>query len=187
VSGRDTTTAAQRVDRLEQTVANQGQAMTETTLYGYGEIAYSRPIHSSSDTQADLARAVLGWAHRFDERTRMAAELEVEHAVASAEDKGEVEIEQFYAERQFTDRLGGRAGLFLVPIGFLNEHHEPTQYYGVFRNFVETSIIPTTWREGGLAVYGGSEFGLKWNVGVTTASICRNGSDLAGRQGIAAR
>ena len=162
------TELAQRVDRLEQTVANQSQAMSETTLFGYGEVAYSRPIHNSSDTQADLARAVLGWAHRFDERTRMAAELEVEHAVASSTDKGEVEIEQFYAERQFTGALGGRAGLFLIPIGFLNEHHEPTQYYGVFRNFVETSIIPTTWREGGLAVYGGTEFGLKWNFGVTT-------------------
>ncbi len=159
---------AARVDRLEQTVATQGQAISETTLYGYGEIAYSRPTHSSSDTQADLARAVLGWTHRFDERTRMTAELEVEHAVSSADDKGEVEIEQFFAERQFTDRIGGRAGLFLIPIGFVNEHHEPTQYYGVFRNFVETSIIPTTWREGGLAVYGGTTFGLKWNVGVTT-------------------
>ena len=162
------TELTQRVDRLEQTVANQAQTISETTFFGYGEIAYSRPIHNSSDTQADLARAVLGWAHRFDERTRMAAELEVEHAVASATDKGEVEIEQFYAERQFTDKLGGRAGLFLVPIGFLNEHHEPTQYYGVFRNFVETSIIPTTWREGGLAVYGDAFEGLKWNFGVTT-------------------
>jgi len=162
------TELAQRVDRLEQTVSNQAQTISETTFFGYGEIAYSRPIHDSSDTQADLARAVLGWAHRFDERTRMAAELEVEHAVASATDKGEVEIEQFYAERQFTDKLGGRAGLFLIPIGFLNEHHEPTQYYGVFRNFVETSIIPTTWREGGLAVYGDAFEGLKWNVGVTT-------------------
>ena len=62
----------------------------------------------------------------------------------------------------------GAPGLFLIPIGFLNEHHEPTQYYSVFRNFVETSIIPTTWREGGLAVYGGTESGLKWNVGLTT-------------------
>lgn len=159
---------AARVDRLEQTVETQAAAASETTLFGYGEIAYGRQAHSPHDAQADMARAVLGWSHRFDDRTRMAAELEVEHAVASADDKGEVEIEQFYAERQFTDRIGGRAGLFLIPIGFLNEHHEPTQYYGVFRNFVEMSIIPTTWREGGLAVYGGTDFGLAWNVGVTT-------------------
>jgi hypothetical protein len=98
----------------------------------------------------------------------MAAELEVEHAIASADDSGEVEIEQFYVERQFTDRVGGRAGLMLIPIGLLNEHHEPTQYYSVFRNVVETAIIPTTWREGGLAVYGGTASGLQWNVGMTT-------------------
>jgi hypothetical protein len=159
---------AARVGRLEQTVETQAAAASETTLFGYGEIAYNRPTHSSSDTQADMARAVLGWAHRFDDRTRMAAELEVEHAVASSDDKGEVEIEQFYAERDFTKNFGGRAGLVLIPIGFINEHHEPTQYYSVFRNFVETSIIPTTWREGALALYGTTDYGLKWGVGLTT-------------------
>ncbi|NDP41493.1 MAG: hypothetical protein GZ089_02040 [Aromatoleum sp.] len=159
---------AARVDRLEQTVSTQAEASSATTLFGYGEIAVNRPTHTPNQTQADLARAVLGWAHRFDDRTRMAVELEVEHAVASAADKGEVEIEQFYVERQFTDRVGGRAGLMLVPIGLLNEHHEPTQYYSVYRNLVETAIIPTTWREGGLALYGGTESGLHWNVGLTT-------------------
>ena len=162
------TDIAARVDRLEQTVATQAEASSETTLFGYGEITYNRPTHAANQTQADLARAVLGWSHRFDERTRMAAEFEVEHAVASADDSGEAEIEQFYVERQFTDRVGGRAGLMLVPIGLLNEHHEPTQYYSVFRNLVETAIIPTTWREGGLALYGGTDSGLHWNVGVTT-------------------
>ena len=159
---------AARVDRLEQSVAAQAEASSETTLFGYGEIAYSKPTHAPHDAQADLARAVLGWSHRFDERTRMAAELEVEHAVASAHDKGEVEIEQIYAERQFTDTIGGRAGLMLIPIGLTNEHHEPTQYYSVYRNLVETAIIPTTWREGGVALYGGTESGLHWNVGITT-------------------
>jgi hypothetical protein len=159
---------AARVDRLEQTVSAQAEEQSATSFWGYGEIAYAQPAHHSNQAQADLARGVLGWGHRFDDRTRMAAELEVEHAVASSTDKGEVEFEQFYAERDFTDRVGGRAGLFLIPIGFINEHHEPTQYYSVFRNFVETSIIPTTWREGGLAVYGGTESGLKWNVGLTT-------------------
>jgi Phosphate-selective porin O and P len=157
-----------RVDRLEQTVSAQAEEQSATTLWGYGEIGYARFSHDSSQTQADLARAVLGWGHRFDDRTRMAAELEVEHAVASATDKGEVEIEQFYAERDFTKQIGGRAGLFLIPIGFINEHHEPTQYYSVFRNFVETAIIPTTWREGGAAIYGGADSGFKWNVGLTT-------------------
>jgi hypothetical protein len=158
----------ERVDRLEQTVAAQAETNSETGLFGYGEISYNHPTHSSNQTQADLARAVLGWTHRFDDRTRMAAEFEVEHAVASSDDAGEAEIEQFYVERQFTDHVGGRAGLMLVPIGLLNEHHEPTQYYGVFRNTVETAIIPTTWREGGVSVYGGTDSGFHWNLGLTT-------------------
>jgi hypothetical protein len=61
-----------------------------------------------------------------------------------------------------------RAGLFLMPFGFLNEHHEPTNFYGVQRNFVETLIIPSTWREGGLNLHGDTPFGLGWNVGLTT-------------------
>jgi len=164
---------AARVDRLEQSVAAQAETSSETGFFGYGEVTYNQPTHSAGQTQADLARAVLGWTHRFDDRTRMAAEFEVEHAVSSSDDAGEAEIEQFYVERQFTDHVGGRAGLMLVPIGLTNEHHEPTQYYSVFRNLVETAIIPTTWREGGLAVYGGTDSGFHWNVGLTT------GFDLA--------
>jgi hypothetical protein len=33
---------------------------------------------------------------------------------------------------------------------------------------VETAIIPTTWREGGIALLGGTPSGFNWNVGVTT-------------------
>jgi hypothetical protein len=55
-----------------------------------------------------------------------------------------------------------------MPVGLLNENHEPTRYYGVFRNFVETAIIPTTWREGGVAVQGNTQGGLRWDLGITT-------------------
>ncbi len=41
-----------------------------------------------------------------------------------------------------------------MPFGFLNENHEPTNFYGVQRNFVETLIIPSTWREGGFNLHG---------------------------------
>ncbi|HEY5310311.1 MAG TPA: hypothetical protein VIK97_17485, partial [Casimicrobiaceae bacterium] len=110
----------------------------------------------------------IGIGHRFDDRTRFVAEFEWEHAVTSADDQGESEVEQFYIERSFTPQLAGRAGLFLIPSGLLNTAHEPTQYFGVTRNFVETAIIPTTWREGGLGVTGVTDFDLTWDVGVTT-------------------
>ncbi len=135
---------------------------------GYGELNYSRPIDNGSATTADLGRFVLGVSYRFDEKTRLVGEVEVEHAVSSATDPGEVEIEQAYVERQVSDSMFAKAGLFLMPIGLLNENHEPTHYYGVFRNAVETQIIPTTWREGGVTLQGNTTGGLRWDVGITT-------------------
>jgi hypothetical protein len=55
-----------------------------------------------------------------------------------------------------------------MPFGFLNEHHEPTQFYGVQRNFVETLVIPSTWREGGVGFNGATRSGVGWNAGLTT-------------------
>jgi hypothetical protein len=139
-----------------------------TTFFGYGELNYENYPRNRSQTQADLARAVIGIGHRFDDKTRFVAEFEWEHAVTSADDAGESEVEQFYIERSFTPQIAGRAGLFLIPSGLLNTAHEPTQYFGVTRNFIETSIIPTTWREGGLGVTGITDFDLTWDAGITT-------------------
>jgi len=111
---------------------------------------------------------VFGIGYRFDDRTVFNSEFEVEHAVASAGDQGEFEVEQFYVDHQLTDWAGVKAGLYLMPFGLLNEHHEPTNYYGVQRNFVETLIIPSTWREGGIGLHGSTPLGLTWDVGVTT-------------------
>jgi Phosphate-selective porin O and P len=137
-------------------------------LWGYGEIYYSRQSRDAARTTADLARAVFGIGYRFDDRTEFNSEYEVEHAVASAADVGEFEVEQFYVDRQLIDKATLRAGLFLMPFGFINEHHEPTNFYGMQRNFVETLIIPSTWREGGLSFHGDFDFGIAWSAGVTT-------------------
>ena len=139
-----------------------------TVLSSYGEINYNRPTHAKQDTQADLRRFVLGYQHRFDEKTKVVAELEVEHAVSSAGDPGEVALEQAYVERQLTRTVAARAGLFLMPVGLLNENHEPTAYYGVERNFVETAIIPSTWREGGFQLVGSFDNGVTVQGGVST-------------------
>jgi hypothetical protein len=136
--------------------------------FGYGELNYSRPTGDASAATADIARFVLGASYAFDDRTRFVSELELEHAVSSADDPGEVEVEQAYIERRLSEQVFARAGLFLIPVGMLNENHEPTRYYGVFRNFVETAIIPTTWREGGFAVQGNTSGGLRWDAGIST-------------------
>ena len=139
-----------------------------TTFWGYGQLDYTRPAGHPHDTQADLTRAVIGFNHVFDESTRVYGEIEWEHAIASADDAGETEIEQLYIEHALAPAYGVRAGLMLVPLGLLNEHHEPSHFYGVERNFVETAIIPSTWREGGVALYGNTDAGLGWNVGIGT-------------------
>jgi hypothetical protein len=139
-----------------------------TAITGYGEINLNRPS-SSADARIDLRRFVLGFQHRFGERTRLVTEVEVEHAVASREDDGEIEIEQAYVEHQLGAVWSGRVGLVLMPAGLLNENHEPTAYYGVERSFVETAIIPTTWREGAVELVATFESGLTLQAGVSTS------------------
>ncbi|WP_043422003.1 hypothetical protein [Cupriavidus basilensis] len=151
-----------------QQVAAKPSALDNLSVFGYGEINYSRPSRNTNDTRADIGRAVFGFGYRFDEKTRFASEFEVEHAIASSSDRGEFEVEQFYVDHMFTNKVGMTAGVFLMPVGLINEHHEPTAYYGVYRNFIETLIIPSTWREGGFALHGNTDFGLDWNVGLTT-------------------
>ena len=138
------------------------------SLWGYGEMYYTHPTRDGNKAQADLARAVLGLGYSFDERTEFNSEYEVEHAVASASDVGEFEVEQFYVDRRLSEAVSARGGLFLLPFGLLNEHHEPTRFYGVQRNFVETLIIPSTWREGGFNLHGDTSAGFGWNLGLTT-------------------
>jgi hypothetical protein len=145
-----------------------GSAGNGLRLWGYGEIYYTHPTREPEQAQFDLARAVFGIGYAFDERTEFNSEYEVEHAVSSAKDVGEFEVEQFYVDRRLNDAVAVRAGLFLMPFGFINEHHEPTNFYGVQRNFVETLIIPSTWREGGFNLHGDSAAGFSWNVGLTT-------------------
>ncbi len=137
-----------------------------TVISSYGELNY---LNSKGATATgDVARFVIGLQHRFDDKTKMASELEVEHTVVSSSDQGEIEVEQLYVEHRLNDTYGLRGGLLLMPIGLLNNNHEPTAYYGVERNFVETAIIPSTWREGGVQLFGEHGNGVSWSAGLST-------------------
>ncbi len=139
-----------------------------TTVSGYGEFNYNNYKSDTRPTQADLRRFVVGFHHRFDERLTFHSEVEFEHAVASKDDEGEAEIEQAWVNYKFSDAVNVKGGLFLIPLGILNETHEPPTYYGVERNEVETRIIPTTWRELGVGMHGLVAGGLRYDVGITT-------------------
>ena len=144
------------------------EALSGVSLFGYGELNMSRPRGNTAGAVATARRGVLGFAYRFNDRTRMAAELEIENAVVSASDQGEVAFEQLYIEHDIHERVSAKVGLFLLPVGYMNETHEPTRYFGVHRNLVETAIIPSTWRELGVGLRGTRESGLRWDAGVVT-------------------
>src|SRR4029077_16904540 len=147
---------------------SSGLANGGTNIVGYGEVGYSK-FRQSGNATADLQRFVFGFNHRFDERLTLHSEGEVEHAVVSKRDEGEAEIEQAWVNYKMSDAVNFKGGLFLIPLGILNETHEPPTYYGVERTEVETRIIPPTWRELGVGVHGplgGS--GLRDDVGLTT-------------------
>jgi hypothetical protein len=161
------------VERLKSEVSRRdtapAQAEEATSIFGYGEFNYNRFRDDDHASKADLRRFVLGFGHRFNDRLMFNSEVEVEHAVSSAEDSGEVEIEQAYLDYRFSDAVNVKGGLFLIPLGILNQTHEPPTYFGVERNDVETRIIPTTWRELGVGVHGmlGSS-GFGYDAGLTT-------------------
>jgi len=130
-----------------------------TALSGYMDFHFNNP--EFSDAQLDFHRFVLLVTHSFSERIRFVGELELEHAVVEGlEEKGELELEQAYVDFLLSRSFNVRAGLMLMPIGIINERHEPPVYYGVERPFNDTVIIPTTWFEAGAGVHG--ELGRGW-------------------------
>ena len=117
------------------------------------------------DAQADLHRFVLLVTHSFTNRIRFVGELEIEHAfVEGLEEAGELEVEQAYVDFLLHRSFNVRAGMMLMPIGIINERHEPPVYHGVERPFVDTVILPTTWFEAGAGVHG--EVGRGWRYRV---------------------
>ena len=107
------------------------------------------------DPTLDFHRFVLLFSHSFSDRLRFVGELELEHAfVEGLEDAGELELEQAYIDVLIKPSFNLRAGMLLVPVGIINERHEPPVFHGVERPFVDTVIIPTTWFDVGAGVHG---------------------------------
>ena len=149
---------------------------------GYGEVLYQNFDDSRDDDAAsgrtdviDLVRAVLYFGYKFDDRFLFNSEIEYEHATTGegAEEKGEVSVEFAYVDFLARKEIGVRAGLVLLPLGFVNELHEAPVFLGSRRPDVENRILPTTWRELGAGVFG--------DVGpVSYRAYVVNGLDSAG-------
>ncbi len=141
--------AASKVYRTERGVS----------IGGYGELLYQAPDSrteggdpSDSLASADFLRAVLYTGYKFNDRILFNSELEVEHA--NTEEHGAVEMEFGYLDFGIRKELSARAGMVLVPMGIVNEFHEPPSFLSARRPLVERLIIPATWSAIGAGVYG---------------------------------
>lgn len=125
-------------------------------ISGYMELHLNKPVDGSAAPPIlDFHRFVLLLHHRFSDRLRFVGELELEHAlVEGLEDAGELELEQAYIDLLLSPAFNMRAGMMLVPVGIINERHEPPVFHGVERPFVDTVIVPTTWFDVGAGVHG---------------------------------
>ena len=121
------------------------------SIGGYGELLVGQ-VRDDKDNIVDAQRVVLYFGYKFTERIIFNSEIEFEHA--STDKSGEVSAEFALLDFLLWPELNLRGGLLLAPFGIVNEVHEPTTFFGVFRPSVERAIIPTTWRENGVGIFG---------------------------------
>ena len=144
------------INELKATVAMQGEVQEASMsriaktakkfeklhLGGYGELHYNdtETDGGSKSRSVDAHRFVLFFGYDFTDKVRFRSEFELEHAIAGEGQVGEIELEQMYVEVDMTDNTSIQTGVILVPMGILNENHEPPTFYGVERNDVEKFI-----------------------------------------------
>lgn len=121
---------------------NYGDAVT---VGAYGEITYNQP--EALNGEMDVQRLVLLFGYKFTDEVQFITEVEFEHVQ-------EVYIEQAFVNYAVAPNVSIRGGLMLVPMGIINEFHEPTTFNGVERPAVDNVIVPSTWREIGVGVTG---------------------------------
>jgi len=126
------------------------------SIGGYGELLMGQVVDDGNNT-VDTQRVVLYFGYKFTDRIIFNSEIEFEHASTEDNvqgDEGSVSVEFALLDFLLIQELNLRGGLLLAPFGIINEVHEPTTFFGVFRPLTERFIIPTTWRENGLGIFG---------------------------------
>ena len=161
------------------------------SIGGYGELIYANPIADSGGAlaQADALRLVTYLGYKFSDKIVFNSEIEFEHALTgtstASSGSGEVAVEFASIDFNWKPALNFRTGLVLMPVGFVNEVHEPPYFYGVFRPETETRLLPATWRELGVGAFGNLGETLEYRAYVVTGFNARGfGADgfRSGRQ-----
>ncbi|MBT3032393.1 MAG: hypothetical protein KME36_14935 [Candidatus Thiodiazotropha sp. (ex Lucina pensylvanica)] len=169
----------ERIDRLEKDLDAKLEAMADSVesqqeqasmghqvhLGGYGEMHYNHlDVDGVDERELDFHRFVIFFGYDFSETIRFVSELEVEHIIASSSKRGAVELEQAFVEIDIYDDMQVQFGAILMPVGIINETHEPPTFYGVERPVVETTIIPTTWWSNGVNLIYRTDNALRFDL-----------------------
>lgn len=117
-----------------------------------------------------IPRFVLAFDYKFNPQWILGAEIEFEAGGVGVETElestengeyetemekgGEVALEQFHITRLIIPEFNVRIGHIIVPVGLTNAFHEPINFFGTVRPEGETTIIPSTWHETGLELFG---------------------------------
>jgi len=119
---------------------------SKLTIGGYAQIDYNEP-DGSTPGNLDVHRLVMLFGYNFNDKVSFLTEIEFEHVK-------EVYVEQAFVNYNVNSNFNIRGGLMLVPMGIINEYHEPPIFYGVERPQIDHDLVPTTWRELGIGVTG---------------------------------
>lgn len=156
-----------------------------TAISGYGEIAYKNNLYNNT-ALAQLQRAVLFVGHRFRKNISFFSEMELENGtVKSGATGGEFSLEQCFIKFDLNRMVYINAGFFTPRIGQINENHLPNTFNGVYRPIVEQVVIPATWREIGISLYGRTRSipGLNYSFGIMNGLNAQNFSLSEGIRG----
>ncbi len=132
------------------------------SIGGYGEMIYKNPDNknqsggfSGKNNEIDFLRQIIYVGYRFSDHFLLNSEIEFEHG--STDRGGTVSVEFAYLDYLYKDMLNFRAGMVLLPMGLINELHEPTTFLSSQRTVTERLILPSTWRENGAGIFGSNE------------------------------
>jgi len=144
---------AQEVDSTKNIYTNSVEKMLNNKpglgIGGYGEVHYNQPLNNKTKSigTLDVHRMIMFLGYNFSSKTQFISEIEFEYAK-------ELWVEQMFLQHKINKYLNFRAGLLLIPMGIINEYHEPTTFNGVERPIIDNKIAPSTWREIGFGFSG---------------------------------
>ena len=155
-------------------IGGYGEAVMTRNFYSQSFNRYKMPenyAHDASHGRFDLPHVCVNIGYDFGRGWSLGSEIEFEHGgngtaveieaeeageyEAEVEKGGEVNIEQFWINKEFLDgALNVKAGEIIVPVGYSNAHHEPMQFFGIYRPEGEATIMPNTWHQVGVSLWG---------------------------------